>query len=172
VEQQLAQLHRDRTHLLTGQGRYAGTPQGQAARRYIEARDKHCDARRHAETSDNWRDRRHWRKEATHWADQESAAETNYAATVGPGVNDLDQAITQIEERRDELKTARREHSAWLADHPEAVRRLRSLDRELNPCLELPEIQALGRHQAANLHRDAGVQPPGHNHGAEIDFGP
>jgi hypothetical protein len=172
VEQQLAELRRDRTHLLTGQGRYAGTPEGQAAHRYIEARDKHCDARRHAETSDNWRDRRHWRKEATCCADKETAAEANYVTTVGPGVNDLDHAITQIEERRDELETVRRERSAWLSEHPEAVRRLQTLDKELHPLPELPEIQALGQHHAANLRHAAEIQPPGHGHGIELDFGP
>jgi hypothetical protein len=172
VEQQLAELRRDRTHLLTGQGRYAGTPAGQAARRYIEARDQHSDAQRHVEVADNWRDRRHWRKEATRWADEESAAEANYVATVGVGVNELDQAITQVEERRDELETVRRERSTWLSEHPEAVRRLQSLDKELHPLRELPEIQALGQHHAANLRRAAEIQPPGHSHGIEIDFGP
>jgi hypothetical protein len=172
VKRQLAELRRDRTHLLTGQGRYAGTPEGQAAHQYIEARDKHCDAQRHAEASDNWRDRRHWHKEATRWADKESAAEANYVATIAPGVNDLDQAITQVEERRDELQTARRDRSTWLSEHPEAARRLQSLDQELHPLPELPEIQALGHHQAANLRRAAEIQPPGHGHGIEIDFGP
>jgi conjugative relaxase-like TrwC/TraI family protein len=172
VQQQLAELCRDRRHLLTGQGRYAGTPEGQAAHQYIEARDKHCDAQWHAEASDNWRDRRHWRKEATRWADEESAAEANYVATVGSGVNDLEQAITQVEERRDELQTARRERSAWLSEHPEAVRRLQSLDKERHPLPELPEIQALGQHHAANLRRAAEIQPPSHGHGIELDFGP
>ena len=172
VEQQLAEVRRDRTHLLTGQGRYAGTPEGQAAHRYIEARDKHGDAQRHAEASDNWRDRRHWRKETTRWANEESAAEANYVATVGSGVNDLDQAITQVEERRDELKRIRRERSTWLSEHPEAVRRLQSLDRELHPLPELPEIQALAQRQAANLRRATEIQPPGHGHGIELDFGP
>jgi conjugative relaxase-like TrwC/TraI family protein len=172
VEQQLAELRRDRRHLLTGQGRYAGTPEGQAARRYIDARGKHSDAQGHAEASDNWRDRRHWRKEATRWADEEFAAEANYVATVGSGVNDLDQAITQVEERRDELETARRERSTWLSDHPEAGRRLQNLDKELHPLPELPQIQALGQRQAANLRRAAEIQPPGHGHAMEIDFGP
>lgn len=87
-------------------------------------------------------------------------------------MNDLDHAITQVEDRRDELKTVRREHSAWLSEHPEAARRLQRLDNELHPLPELPEIKALGRHQAANLRRAAEIQPPGHDHGIEIDFGP
>jgi hypothetical protein len=87
-------------------------------------------------------------------------------------VNDLEQAITQVEERRDELQTARRERSAWLSEHPEAVRRLQSLDKERHPLPELPEIQALGQHHAANLRRAAEIQPPSHGHGIELDFGP
>lgn len=60
-----------------------------------------------------------------------------------------------------------------MAEHPEAARRLRALDRELNPLPDLPEvIRDLGRTQAAALRRDAGVQLPGHDHGIELDFGP
>ncbi len=172
IDRQLAELRRDRTQLLTGGGRYAGTPAGHAARRYIEVRDRHGHAQRQAETSDNWRDRRHWRKEATRWADEESAAETNYIATVGSEVSRVEQAISDLEDQRDELHTARREHSAWLADHPEATRRLRTLDRDLHPLPELPEIQTLGHHHAANLRREAGIEPHGHDLGPEIDFGP
>jgi hypothetical protein len=141
------------------------------ARRYIEARENHCDAQRHAETADSWRDRRYWRKEAIRWADAESAARTTYVATVGLEVNQLDQAISHLEEKRRGLETAGQERSTWLVDHPEAVRRLRSLDRELNP-LPLPEIQALGQHHAANIRRDAGIRTPGLHHGIELDFGP
>lgn len=172
VDRQLAELRRDRTNLLTGQGRYASTPEGQAARRLIHARQQHRDAKRLAEASDSWRDRRRWRKEAAHWADQETSAETTYIAIVEPEVNQLDRAITHLEERRDELRTARRERTAWLAEHPEAARRLRNLDRELNPLAHVPEIEALGRAHAAGIRRDSGIRPPGPGYGVEIDFGP
>lgn len=62
IEQQLGSVRRDKLHLLTGQGRYVATPAGQAAHRYLHARETHSDARRHAETADSWRDRRHWGK--------------------------------------------------------------------------------------------------------------
>src|SRR5205807_1002129 len=78
-------------------GRTPGKPAGHAARRYIEARQQHCDAQRNAEAFDSWRDRRHWRKEAARCADEESTAETNDVATVGPEVNRLDNAITPPE---------------------------------------------------------------------------
>jgi hypothetical protein len=172
VDRRLAELRRDRTELVTGKGRYAGTPEGDAARRLIHAREHYRDAQRHAEASDSWRDRRHWRKEAAQWADQESTAETAYVATVVPKVNQLHQAISHLEDRRDELHTDCQERTAWLAEHPEAARRLRSLDREINPLPELPEIQALGQHHVAKLRRCAGIDPPEHDHGAELDFGP
>ena len=173
VDQHLAQLHRDRTDLLTGGGRYAGTPEGYAARQLTHARQQHTDAQRHAENPDSRRDRRHWRKEALHWADQEAAAEAAYANGVAPEAHRLDDAIIHLEQERDELHTARREHTVWLADHPEALHRLWTLDQELNPLPDLPEIiRDLGRTQATGLHRHAGIQPPGHDHGIELDFGP
>jgi hypothetical protein len=172
VDRQLAARRRNHTDLLTGRGRYLGTPEGDAARQLILARQEYSDAQRHLAASDSWWDRRHWRKEATRWADEESAAETTFTATVGPEVNRLDQAISHLEQRRDELHIAGQERADWLDEHPEAARRLRSLDRELNPLAELPEIQAIGQHHAATLHPDAGIQPPRHNHGIELDFGP
>jgi hypothetical protein len=172
VNRQLAELRQARTDLLTGHGRYVGTPEGAAARHLIHARHQHQDAQRHAETSDSWRDRRQWRQEAVHWSGEEAAAEATYVETVGPEVNRLDQAIRNLEGHRDELDTARQERNAWLAQHPEAARRLRSLDRELNPLPQLAEIEALGRAHAAGIRRDAGFRPLGPDHGAEIDFGP
>lgn len=172
VDRQLAELRRDRTDLLTGRGRYAGTPEGDAARQ-LSARRQFEQAKGQAETSDSWRDRRHWRREAVYWVDQKSAAERTYAEIVHPEVNHLDQAIGHVEGRREELQTAGRERTAWLANHPEAARRLRSLDRELNPLPELPEvIRDLGRTQMTNLHRDAGIRMPGRDLGVEIDLGP
>src|SRR5439155_16328395 len=74
VDRELAVLRRQRTQLAGGQGRYADTPEGAAARQLLHARRQHREAEHHAENSTGWRDRRHWRKEATHWADEESAA--------------------------------------------------------------------------------------------------
>jgi hypothetical protein len=55
----------------------------------------------------------------------------------------------------------------------EAARRLHSLDRELNPLPDLPEvIRDLGRTHAAGLQRATGIQPPGRDLGVELDFGP
>ncbi len=172
VDRQLAKFRRNRTDLLTGRGRYLGTPEGDAARLLILARQEYSDAQHNLTVSDSWRDRRHWRKEATRWADEESAAEMAYTATVGPEVNRLDQAISRLEERRDDLQITRQQRAAWFDEHPEAARRLRSLDRELNPLPELPEIQTLGQHHAANLRRDVGIQPPGYDYGIELDIGP
>ena len=172
IERQLAGLRRDRTDLLTCQGRYAGTAEGDAARRYLEARENLRDAERHAEGVGTWWDRRQWRKEAVYWVEEESSAEAAYVAAIGPEANRLDQAVNRIEERRDEVELACQERSAWLADHPEAIRRLRSLDQELHPVLELPEIQALGRHHVARPRHVAGIRRPGPDHGIELDFGP
>lgn len=172
VERKLAELRRDRAHLLTGRGRYIGTRAGDTARRLILARQESSDAQRHLAGSDSWWDRRHWRKEATRCADVESAAETAYTASVGPEMNYLDQAISWLEDTRDDLEIARRQRSAWLDEHPEAAHRLRRLNRELKPVPELPEIQTLGHHHAANLRRATNIQPPRRDLGIEPDIGP
>lgn len=148
LDLELRELRRDRTRLLTGQGRYAPTPVGHAARRYLEAREKHADAQRHAHDADHWRDRRHWRKETDRWANEESAAETAYVAAVGPELNRLDHAIGRLVKDRDQLETARQDRTTWLADHPEAACGLRNLDLELNPRPET--IQNLGPSQTAS----------------------
>jgi conjugative relaxase-like TrwC/TraI family protein len=172
VRREIADLHQAQTELLTGHGRYAGTPEGGAARHLIDARHRHEDAKRNAETSDSWRDRRHWRKEATYWAEEEAAAEAAYIETVVPEMNRLDQAIRNLGGRYDELKADCQDRNAWIAQHPEVARRLQRLDRELNPLPELPEIEALGQTYAARIRRYIGIQPPGHDHGIEIDLGP
>jgi hypothetical protein len=170
VEQQLAALRRERTNLLTGQGHYAATPTGQAARRYLEAREKYLDAEQRAETADSWRDRRHWRRETARWADEQFTAEIDYASAVQPEIDQLNGTTAHLEARWSELEADRHERASWLADHPEAVRRLESLDHELHP--EFFEVRAPGPHHAPRIRRDAGIRPPSQSHGVEIDFGP
>lgn len=165
-------LHRDRSNLLTGLGRYVGTPEGDAARNLIRARQRHGEAESNAQHATSWRERRHWGREAARCADAKELAEAMFIETVTPEVRRLDEAITHLEAERDELQRLRRERSAWFADHPEGVRRLRTIDRELNP---LPD--ALAAHRGSRLRegalgigRDAGVERP--NQGIELDFGP
>src|SRR5581483_479081 len=112
VDRELAELRRDRSDLHLGRGRYADTPEGDAARRLLHARQQHRQAQHHAETAAGWRERRHWHKEATRWADQESAAEAAFALTVEPETRRLDEATTDLYAQRGELGHARREHDA------------------------------------------------------------
>jgi hypothetical protein len=173
IDRMLAALRQDRTDLLTGHGRYAGTPEGEAAQQLIHARHQRADTERHADSATGWRDRRHWTKEAARWSDQETAAQTAYDHTAAPEAHRLDEIVSDLEGHRDQVHTAQRERTEWLAQHPEAARRLHQLDRELNPLPDLPEvIRDLGRTQAAGIRRHAGIQPPAHDHGIELDFGP
>ena len=87
-------------------------------------------------------------------------------------MNYHDQAISRLEDTRDDLEIARRQRSAWLDEHPEAAHRLRRLDRELKSVPELREIQTLGHHHAANLRRATNIQPPRRDLGIEPDIGP
>jgi hypothetical protein len=68
------------------------------------------------------------------------------------GIGDLSVCAEPADEVvEDGLQTSRQERNAWLSEHPEAARRLRSIDRELHPIPEVPEIQQLGRTHAAGL---------------------
>jgi hypothetical protein len=173
TDRRLAALRQERTDLLTGHGRYAGAPEGDAARDLIHARRQRVDAEHHAATATGWRDRRHWTKEVACRSKRETAAQTAYDHTTAPQAHRLDQISNDLEAERDEARTAQRDRTEWLAQHPEATRRIHQLDRELNPLPDLPDIMRdLGRAQAASLHHDAGIQPPACDHGIELDFGP
>jgi hypothetical protein len=169
VDRRISELRRDRNDLLTGHGRYVSTPEGTAARELIDARRRHHDAQHYADISTNWRDRRHWRKEAAGRAGEEAAATTAYQQTVGPEAQSLDHQVSDLEAHRDELHNSRRERTAWLAQHPEAARRLHTIDSELHPLPDLPEIhQALGRARGTAHERDLGVAPPAADHGIDL----
>jgi conjugative relaxase-like TrwC/TraI family protein len=171
VDRELAELRRNQTNLLSGQGCYVGTLEGNAARDLIHARQNHSEAEQRAKSSETWWDRRQWRRQAAHWADQETMAEATYVEIVAPEARRLEEAIGPLEAERDELRSARRQRSTWLADHPEAVRRLRAIERELNPFPDLPTAsQNLERTQAVGVRRNAGIEPP--SRGIELDFGP
>jgi hypothetical protein len=172
VDRRLAGLRQDRAELLNGRGRYAETPEGEAAQQLIHARRERADAERHADGATGWRDRRHWNKEAARWSDQETAAQSAYDHTAAPEAHRLDEIMSDLEGDRDQVHAAQRERTEWLAQHPEAARRLHQIDRELNPLPDLPDvIRDLGRTQVAGVRRDAGIQPPTHD-GIELDFGP
>jgi conjugative relaxase-like TrwC/TraI family protein len=169
AEQRLADLRQDRTDVPTGHGRYAGTPEGNAARQLVDARSRQREAERFAESSDGWRSRRQWHKEAALWADREGDARTAYHEIVGPEANRLDQGINRLEGLRDELEAAAQDRSVWLEQHPEAAIRLRSLDRELHPLVELPENRpALGRARGTAHEHDLGIAPPGPDLGIDL----
>ncbi len=173
VNRRLAALHQDRRDVSTGHGRYAGTPQGDAARHLIEARGRHREAVRYSENAGGWRNRRSWHREAQVWSAREAEAQLAYDQAIGPETKRLDERIRDTEARRHELQVAGDARTSWLEQHPEAARRLGVLDRELHPPSLLPEIEAiLSRGHPRALVRDLGAVRPEQSRGMEIDFGP
>jgi hypothetical protein len=140
VNRRLAELRQNQNDLQPGLASYASTPEGEAARQFTDAQARHCEAKRCAETSGSWGNRM-WRKEAAIWAAREADAQGTYDEVAGPELDRLDQAINRLEQERGELHAARNERRAWLDEHPEATVRLRTLDRELNPIVDGPEMQ-------------------------------
>jgi hypothetical protein len=140
AEIRLASLQRSRRDLETGRGRYADTAQGEAARNLHTALNRRREAERFAEAADSRRTRRHWRHDAKEWADREVKAQRTYDDVVVPEEARLDHQIHEMDDRVQELRQLQEDHSSWLREHPEATARLQSIDRELNPLSDIPEI--------------------------------
>jgi hypothetical protein len=142
----LAARRRARQDLEVGQGRYADTAEGKAARDLNTARSRRRKAERFADTADGGRTRRHWRKDADDWARREAKARIAYDEIVMPEGLRLDREIDSLNGIVDELRTHQSRRDAWLRAHPEAASRRQALDRELDPLGETPQIhQELSR---------------------------
>ncbi|MGH8999664.1 MAG: ATP-dependent DNA helicase [Acidimicrobiia bacterium] len=164
AEIRLEAFKRARRELEAGRGRYAHTPEGEAARGLNTARSRRENAEHSAAEAGNWRTRRHWRKTTDELARREATAQDVYDAVALPEGFRLDQEIERMEQVVDDLRTHQQERDTWLRVHPNAVDRLEALEQEVNPLREMPPIhQELSRLLAPRRTPEVG---------AEIDHGP
>ncbi|MGH8975491.1 MAG: hypothetical protein ACRD0C_20085 [Acidimicrobiia bacterium] len=140
AEIRLAALQRARYDLRVGQGRYAETPEGGAARSLNTARSRRQDAERFAETADSPGARRQWRRRADEWAGREAGAQKVYDAVVAPEATRLEHRIGDTDDRVMKLRQMQVDRTSWLRTHPEATSRLEAINRELNPLGDMPDI--------------------------------
>lgn len=159
AEIRLAALQRSRRDLQTGRGRYAETPEGEAASGLNTARSRRREAARLADTVDSRRMRRRWRHEAKEWADREAKAQKAYDDIVVPEATRVDHRIAETDDQIKEFSQLQEDRTNWLRQHPEAAARLDAIDRGLNPLRDMPEIHRelsslhTPRHKP-ELHRD------------------
>jgi hypothetical protein len=167
VEYQLADLHQALVELGSGRGRYADTPEGDAAQAL--ARAQH--GRRQAETfarmpNMDWRSRRHWHRSAKASAAEETTAQERFQQASDPERERLEGKISALEEGRHELLRQVDERDDWLSAHPEAQRRLDNLDHEIDRATPRPDHGLL----PPELQQLAQVRQP--ELGAGLDLGP
>ncbi|MDQ1429166.1 MAG: hypothetical protein QOK39_2642, partial [Acidimicrobiaceae bacterium] len=132
VERQIADAHKARTDLSTGDGQWTGTPAGTAAGQLREAQTKRRQAEGFSGAPDMSRQmRRAWRRAARHWAEREATAQLVFDQVAGPHVAELNEALRRLGVNRDTLVSAREARRDWLDSHPEAGKRIDRLDAEL-----------------------------------------
>ena len=132
ARRQLRQGLDDRRDLEAGRGRFAGTPEGDAARGLAEARQRRMQAQRYAANKDVARStRRSLRNEASTWGGQEAAANVTWERVGQPVADRLDASIAALERRVTELSTDVARYHDWRSAHPEAAQRLARIDSQL-----------------------------------------
>ena len=125
-------LRQQRLDLECGQGSWAGTPAGDAARTLRQAEGKSREAASFARMPDmGWLVRRAWRAGAKDWGLRAREARARYDEIVGPELDRLDVGIGRLDNRLDELRGDLERHRDWLAQHPEVAMRLAALDARL-----------------------------------------
>jgi hypothetical protein len=130
---ELLTAEKDRQDLETGHGRYLDTDLGHAAHRLRDARSRARRAERFAEKPNaSRRNRRDWRHQASEWRAEEAEARRTYDELAEPERVRLDARIDELSDHRDEMRARIGERAAWLDQHPEAARRLRHLQREID----------------------------------------
>lgn len=111
-----------------------------------------------------WRMRRTWRADAKAWAQHEQAAQTRWQDIGGPVLERVDADIAALEQRLEGLRGDVARYDDWVAQHPEAARRLARIDRDLEV---LRTVERLDRYATRAMGLDRGVEPPGVDRGIE-----
>jgi conjugative relaxase-like TrwC/TraI family protein len=162
VESRLADLRQALVELRSGRGRYADTPEGEAAQALARAQHSRCQAEAFARMPNmDWRSRRHWQRSAKASAAEEATAQDRFERASGPERERLEGKISTLEEGRHELLRQVEERDGWLSAHPEAPRRLDHLDREIDRATPrhddgldhglLPELEQLAQARQPDL---------------------
>nr|MDQ3643682.1 hypothetical protein [Actinomycetota bacterium] len=154
VEKDLRRIHRQREDLAAGTGRYADGPIGHAVWELRQADVKVAHLKRDLDRSDaSRRDRRRARTELGDWKERQRAASRAVGALAAPEVCRLDTEEDRLTGRLSGLSKQQAAHRDWIAEHPEAARRLNhlaseieALDEGLQRARRVPErVVGLGR---------------------------
>lgn len=170
VESRLADLRQALVKLESGRGRYADTPEGEAAQALVRAQHGRRQAEAFARMPNmDWRSRRHWQRSAKLSAAEETTAQDRFQRASGPERERLEGKISALEDGRHDLLRQVDERDDWLSTHPEAQRRLDRLNHEIDRATPTPN-HGLDHGLVHELQQLAQVRQP--ELGAGLDLGP
>jgi conjugative relaxase-like TrwC/TraI family protein len=139
VGYRLAEARERRDDLRYGRGEWRGTEAGEAAHDLADAGARRHQAEGFARDPQvGWRMRRTWRHDALDWARREADAQAVWDRVGAPAAAKLDHEVARLTQREEQLRDAGHQRDDWVAEHPEALRRLRALDRELDRLAPAP----------------------------------
>lgn len=169
VESRLADLRQTLVELRNGRGRYADTPEGEAARALARTQHGCHQAETFARLPDmDWRSRRYWQRSAKASAAEEATAQERFERASGPERERLEGKISALEDGRHELLRQFEDRDDWLSAHPEAPRRLDHLDREIDRATPRPD-HGIDQGVVPEVQQLAQVRQP--ELGAGLDLG-
>ena len=161
VEKDLRRIHRQREDLAAGKGRYADGPVGRAVWELGQAEMNVPRLNRDLDRSDaSRRDRRRLRSELGDWQERHGAARRQLAALVAPEAGRLDAEEEQLTGRLSGLRKQQVNRRDWVADHPEAARRLNQLASEIEALDERLQRARGVPGRAVGLGRPGSWTPP------------
>jgi len=132
VEKELARIRRQREDLAAGKGRYADGPVGHAVWELGQAEMNVARLKRDLDRSDASRkDRRRSRAALGDWQERHRAATRVVAAVAAPEAARLDAEEDRLTGSLAGLRDQQANHREWVAEHPEAARRLDDLATEM-----------------------------------------
>ena len=133
VEKDLGRILRQREDLAAGKGRYADGPVGRAIWERGQAEMNIARLKRDLDRSDASRkDRRRARAELGDWQERQRTTSRAVEALAVPEASRLDAEESRLTGRRSALSMQQDIHRDWVAEHPEAARRLDHLARDIN----------------------------------------
>ena len=160
VGRRLAEGRERRFDLEHGRGEWAGAEIGDAARDLVEARARRQQAEGFArDPLMSRRMRRTWQNDARDWARAETDAQTVWDRIGAPRLAQIEGEVARLAQREQQLRDADHQRDDWIDQHPEALRRLRALERQLDELAPSPapeaacsiDAAAVARHLAAGL---------------------
>jgi conjugative relaxase-like TrwC/TraI family protein len=131
VKEQIAEQEQDLRDLANGKGRWIKTDVGQAVRDREQAEQGLAEARYETTWADRRRDRRIWSKEMDLRRTELSRTEEKQCERADRHKKEIEATRDALRRRAEDLQKSVDARGRWLEEHPDALRRLSHIEREI-----------------------------------------